>query len=128
MALRVTCRDCSEAILAADVNVGEGVAFCRACNSLIRLADIVEDDQFDEVDLAHRPRGGWDAEGTEASGTFPEVGAKWTRWILTCAGMTGAATGCHAVATATAAAMAAEEMSTIRASRETEQCRRCFTL
>ena len=57
MSVPVTCRQCSREIPAADVNVGEGVAFCRACSRLIRLADIVADAEFGEIDPERPPRG-----------------------------------------------------------------------
>lgn len=38
---RVVCLSCSREIPEADVNVGEGVAFCRACGHLSQLAEIL---------------------------------------------------------------------------------------
>jgi hypothetical protein len=58
---KVICPDCSEEIPGDDVNVEEGVAYCRACGSLTRLADILEDaedtDEHGPVDVTEPPRG-----------------------------------------------------------------------
>ncbi len=39
---RVVCLSCSREVPEADVNVGEGVAFCRECGHLSRLAEILD--------------------------------------------------------------------------------------
>ncbi len=57
----VHCLTCSKHIPADDVNVAEGVAFCRACGSLSRLADILADAETRAetglVDLGDPPAG-----------------------------------------------------------------------
>jgi len=57
MADKVICRKCRGEIPPADVNVGEGVAFCRACQTLSRLSDIVKESEIPDVDLNLLPRG-----------------------------------------------------------------------
>lgn len=57
MADKVICRECRAEIPPADVNVGEGVAFCRACETLSRLSDIVHDAEQPDVDANVLPRG-----------------------------------------------------------------------
>ncbi len=56
---RVICRHCQTEIPPDDVNVGEGVAYCRACNELSRLAEMLglEDDDHPTIDLSNPPDG-----------------------------------------------------------------------
>lgn len=59
MSTRVTCSQCHQEIPEADVNVTEGVAYCRKCGTLSRLADLLDDAEFSipEVDTSIPPRG-----------------------------------------------------------------------
>lgn len=50
---RVVCLSCSKEIPETDVNVGEGVAFCRACGHLSRLVEIL--DTIPESGVLPRP-------------------------------------------------------------------------
>lgn len=52
----VTCQKCSQNIPPEDVNVSEGVAFCRACSVLSRFGDMV-DDGLPDIDLSQIPHG-----------------------------------------------------------------------
>lgn len=51
MTSRVLCSQCREEIPEADVNVGEGVAYCRKCGALSRLADMLADADAGLVDI-----------------------------------------------------------------------------
>lgn len=57
MADKVMCRKCRGEIPPVDVNVGEGVAFCRACETLSRLSDILRESETADVDVNVLPRG-----------------------------------------------------------------------
>lgn len=59
MPVRVLCCKCSTEIAPDDVNVGEGVAYCRKCGTLTQLADLVAnaEDNLDSVDRGPPPRG-----------------------------------------------------------------------
>lgn len=56
-ARRVTCPSCDVEIPPDDVNVGEGVAYCRACGSLHRLAEILSEAEHSDADAGEMPAG-----------------------------------------------------------------------
>ena len=53
----ILCPKCRAAIPPDDVNVKEGVAFCRACNTLTRLADLADQAEITAADPASPPQG-----------------------------------------------------------------------
>jgi hypothetical protein len=59
-AVQPLCPKCRRAIPAADVNVANDVAFCRACNVANKLSAMVHDVPVDtDVDLTRPPAGTW---------------------------------------------------------------------
>lgn len=57
MATRVICRECTSEVLPDDVNVGEGIAYCRGCGHLSRLSDMLEAVDDPDLDLDRPPPG-----------------------------------------------------------------------
>ena len=55
--MEVTCPSCGGAIAPDDVNVAKDVAFCRACNEAFELSELVDEDEFDDVNLDQMPAG-----------------------------------------------------------------------
>ena len=49
----VICLECGDEIGPDDVNVGEGVAYCRGCGSLSRLSEILDQAEGDREDPFH---------------------------------------------------------------------------
>lgn len=55
-----TCPQCGELIADADVNVGEGVAYCRRCHLLHRLAELLQSPELTFApELDQPPPGTW---------------------------------------------------------------------
>jgi len=53
--VNLLCPKCSAPIPPADVNVAEGVALCRACSTVSRLADLINAPELAAVDPAATP-------------------------------------------------------------------------
>lgn len=51
------CPECGQPIASDDINLKEGVALCRACGKLSRLADIADQPSVDAAELTTPPRG-----------------------------------------------------------------------
>ncbi len=57
MAVPVLCTQCGGAIAPDDINVAEGIAYCRECRTLNRLATLLEAADLSDVDPADPPTG-----------------------------------------------------------------------
>lgn len=53
----IRCPKCRAEISVADLNIQEGVGFCRVCQTLTRLRDLAEDPELAEVDTSKPPNG-----------------------------------------------------------------------
>jgi hypothetical protein len=53
----LVCPKCGKPIPAEDVNVGQGVALCRGCSTVTRLADLASDPVLDQADPGATPPG-----------------------------------------------------------------------
>lgn len=58
----IQCPKCQSAIETADVNMSEGVALCRVCESVIRVQEIVEQVEADARPTVATPAGAWESE------------------------------------------------------------------
>ena len=55
--MKVQCPTCRREVVPDDVNVARDTAFCRACNEVFPLSDLVSGDDLEGVDLANPPSG-----------------------------------------------------------------------
>ncbi len=71
------CPKCKADITPDDVNVAQNVAYCRACDTLHKLSDLVERESFDDAAAGEIPAGAWlrdDGRQTRVGATMRSVG------------------------------------------------------